>query len=60
MHDASSPDDAPEPPKRKASAQKKPFARSRVGNGKALLSGVDQRSLTYRESQDTVADLVTC
>jgi hypothetical protein len=47
------------PLKRKASAQKKPFARSRVGNGKALLSGIDQRSLAYREYQDTVADLVS-
>ena len=47
------------PSERKASAQKKPFARSRYGNGKELLSGVDQRSLTYREYQDAVADLTS-
>jgi hypothetical protein len=47
------------PPKRKASARKQPFARSRYGNGKELLSGVDQRSLTYREYQDAVADLTS-
>jgi len=45
-------------PKRRAIARKKPRARSRVGNGKALLAGIDQRSLPYREYQDTVADFV--
>lgn len=35
------------------------LTRSRVGNGKALLAGIDQRSLAYREYQDTVADLVS-
>jgi hypothetical protein len=33
--------------------------RSRVGNGRTLVAGVDQRSLPYREYQDTVADLVS-
>ena len=28
-----------------------------MGNGKTLMAGVDQRSLPYREFQDTVADL---
>jgi hypothetical protein len=50
---------APKGPKRPATATKKPYARSRVGNGKALLAGIDQRSLAYREYQDAVADLVT-
>jgi len=35
--------------KRPASHRKQPIARSRVGNGKALLAGIDQRSLPYRE-----------
>lgn len=48
----------PKPNKRSAAARKQPFARSRVGNGKILLAGIDQRSLPYREYQDTVADLV--
>jgi hypothetical protein len=48
----------PEPTKRTATARKQPFARSRTGNGKTLLAGIDQRSLPYREYQDTVADLV--
>lgn len=43
---------------RRASARKQPYARSRVGNGKALMAGIDQRSLPYREYQDAVADLV--
>ncbi len=47
------------PVKRHATALKKPTARSRVGNGKALLAGIDQRSLPYREYQDAVADLVS-
>jgi hypothetical protein len=59
MNNCSAATAEPKPRKRKASAQKQPFARSRVGNGKALLSGVDQRSLAYREFQDTVADLVS-
>ena len=46
------------PAKRQAAVRKQHFARSRVGNGKALLAGIDQRSLPYREYQDTVADLV--
>jgi hypothetical protein len=45
------------PSKRQAVARKQQFARSRVGNGKALMAGIDQRSLPYREYQDTVADL---
>lgn len=44
--------------KRRAAVRKQPHARSRVGNGKTLLAGIDQRSLPYREYQDTVADLV--
>jgi len=32
--------------------------RSRVGNGKTLMAGIDQRSLPYREYQDAVAELV--
>ena len=31
--------------------------RSRVGNGNALLAGIDQRSPQYREYQDAVSDL---
>jgi hypothetical protein len=33
--------------------------RSRVGNGRTLLAGVDQRSSPYREYQDTVSDLAS-
>ena len=53
-----SPDDAETTaPRRQAAARKTRFMRSRVGNGKTLMAGVDQRSLPYREFQDTVADL---
>jgi hypothetical protein len=48
-----------QPPKHQASVRKQPFARSRVGNGKALLAGVDQRTLAYWEYQDMVTDLVS-
>ena len=34
------------------------MARSRVGNGKELLAGIDRRSLAYREYCDVVSDLV--
>lgn len=49
--------DEPQTGRRGATARKKPHMRSRVGNGKTLLAGIDQRSLPYREYQDTVADL---
>ncbi len=48
----------PKATRRQAAARRQPYARSRVGNGKALIAGIDQRSLPYREYQDTVADLV--
>ena len=56
---ASTIDAAPKPAKRKAAARKQSYARSRTGNGKCLLAGVDQRSLAYREYQDMVADLTS-
>jgi hypothetical protein len=34
------------------------MARSRVGNGKVLLSGVNPHSVAYREFADVVCDLV--
>jgi hypothetical protein len=37
--------------------RKKPTARSRVGNGKALLSQVDLRGVAYREYCDVASDL---
>jgi hypothetical protein len=43
--------------KRDALTPKKPSARSRVGNGKALLSQVDLRGVAYREYCDVAADL---
>lgn len=43
---------------RRANVRRSVPMRSRVGNGKTLLAGIDQRSLPYREYQDTVADLV--
>jgi hypothetical protein len=58
LHPASSDTDGVKTPERRAAVRKQPYARSRVGNGKALLAGIDQRSLAYREYQDTVADLV--
>src|SRR5262245_11886951 len=36
------------PTKRKAAGIRQPFARSRVGNGKDLIAGLDKRSLAYR------------
>jgi hypothetical protein len=45
------------PGKRPALDRKSPTARSRVGNGKMLLAGVDLRSSIYREFQDVAADL---
>ena len=51
--------DEARPPRTPAALRKQCHARSRVGNGKALLAGIDQRSLPYREYQDTVADLVS-
>ena len=58
MHGASADADAVTTGKGRAAVRKQPHARSRVGNGKALLAGIDQRSLAYREYQDAVADLV--
>jgi hypothetical protein len=48
---------APKPAKRDVLEPKKPTARSRVGNGKGLLSQVDLRGSTYREYCDVCADL---
>jgi hypothetical protein len=48
---------SPEAPNRKL-ATRKPEARSKVGNGKTLLAGIDQRTIGYRQFQDAVADLV--
>jgi hypothetical protein len=45
-------------PRRRADAKVKPEARSRVGNGKTLLAGIDTHSREYREYRDCVADLV--
>ncbi len=45
------------PTPRRATAPKKPFARSRVGNGKTLLADIDQRSISYRQFADIVSDL---
>jgi hypothetical protein len=45
--------------KRDALTPKKPSARSRVGNGKALLSQVDLRGVAYREYCDIASDLAT-
>jgi hypothetical protein len=44
---------------RRVAVRKQPFARSRVGNGKALLAGIDQRTLPYREYCDVVSDLAS-
>jgi hypothetical protein len=57
MQQASSESVVAKSPKRLATAVKQPFARSRVGNGKALIAGLDHRSSDYREYQDIVADL---
>lgn len=46
------------PPQRRADRKLKPVARSRVGNGKVLLSGIDTHSVAYREYRDVVSDLV--
>jgi hypothetical protein len=43
---------------RRADRKVKPVARSRVGNGKVLLTGIDTHSREYREYRDAVADLV--
>ena len=48
----------PKHPSRRADRKVKPAARSRVGNGKVLLSGIDPHTLAYREYRDAVADLV--
>ena len=45
-------------PRMPAREVKKPSRRSRVGNGKTLVSGADPRTSIYREFQDEVADLV--
>lgn len=37
----------------------KPNARSRVGNGSALLAGVDGRSAVFRRYRDILASLIT-
>lgn len=42
-----------------AIATPKPQARSRVGNGSALLAGVDGRSATFRRYRDILATLVS-
>jgi hypothetical protein len=50
----------PKPAKGRSAARiKRPTFRSKTGNGKMLLAGIDQRTLPYREFQDIVADL-TC
>ena len=51
------PTHAPTSQARRALDPKKPRARSKVGNGKMLLAGVDLRSSLYREFQDVAADL---
>jgi uncharacterized Zn finger protein len=43
---------------RAVTAARPPSQRSRVGNGKTLIAGLDQRSADYREYADVVADLV--
>lgn len=43
--------------KRRALDPKMPRARSRVGNGKALLSKIDLRGVAYREFCDIASDL---
>jgi hypothetical protein len=48
---------ASKPGKRSCLDRKKPTARSRVGNGKALLSQVDLRGVAYREFCDVASDL---
>jgi len=55
---ASMEQDAGKATRKRSTATHKPTARSRIGNGKALMVGIDQRSLAYREYQDAVADLV--
>jgi hypothetical protein len=50
---------APKAGKRDALTPKKPTARSRVGNGKALLSQVDLRGVAYREYCDVASDLAS-
>jgi hypothetical protein len=48
---------APKRVRRPANARKPTTNRSRIGTGKTLMCGIDQRSLSYREYQDAYADL---
>ena len=50
MSDLSTDITTPKPRRLRADAKRKPEGRSRVGNGKMLLSGVDTHSVEYRES----------
>ncbi|MFI4935204.1 MAG: hypothetical protein ACHP7N_11330 [Caulobacterales bacterium] len=45
------------PADRTITAARKPMARSRVGNGKVLVEGVDGRSAQARRLRDVIADL---
>jgi hypothetical protein len=58
MSDLSTDITTPKPRRLRADAKRKPEGRSRVGNGKMLLSGVDTHSVEYREFRDIVSDLV--
>ena len=58
MSDLSTDITTPKPRRLRADAKRKPEGRSRVGNGKMLLSGVDTHSVEYREYRDIVSDLV--
>jgi hypothetical protein len=48
----------PKPAARRGIVRRSPFVRSRVGNGKALLAGIDTHSREYREYATIVSDLV--
>ena len=58
MSDVSADDAAGKPLGSRADRKVKPTARSRVGNGKVLLSGIDPHTVPYREFRDVVSDLV--
>jgi hypothetical protein len=58
MPDASSVQAEGMPTQRHADRKLKPVARSRVGNGKILLAGIDTHTAAYREYRDVVSDLV--
>jgi hypothetical protein len=51
-------DDYAKPQGRRPIIRRSPFVRSRVGNGKALLNGIDTHSGPYREFATIVSDLV--